>query len=95
MSASEGYEYRARKTGEVAIFHGDKLAKLLRGDDAAAFLKDVKARDPQEAMADAVGGEKSSADRSQVGDATTAGKGQKAGGQAHAHSEFRRRGGAA
>ena len=55
MGAAEGFEYRERKSGEVAIFHHGRLATTLRKETAARFLKDVKTGDPQELMARATG----------------------------------------
>ncbi len=58
MSAAEGFEYRSRTTGEVAIFQHGKLAVMLRDKDAAKFLKDVEKGEPQEVMAEAAGNHK-------------------------------------
>jgi hypothetical protein len=55
MGAAEGFEYRERKSGEVAIFHHGRLATTLRGERAARFLSDAKAGDPQELMARVTG----------------------------------------
>lgn len=58
MSGPEGFEYRSRKTGEVAIFHHGKLSKMLTGKDATAFVKKIgslKGAEAQQAMAEAVG----------------------------------------
>jgi hypothetical protein len=55
MSAAEGFEYRERKSGEVAILHHGRLATTLRKEKAARFLEDVKTGDPQELMARVTG----------------------------------------
>jgi hypothetical protein len=51
MSRPEGFEYKARKNGEVVISHNGHKAALLRGDRAKKFLNRIKTRDPQEVMA--------------------------------------------
>ena len=56
MSGPKGYDYRTRTNGEVHIFSQGKLAKMLKGDDAKAFLAAVDKGDAQELMADAIGG---------------------------------------
>ncbi len=55
MPAPEGFEYAARKNGDVAIFHHGRLATTLRKAVAVRFLKDVKDGDEQELMARATG----------------------------------------
>jgi hypothetical protein len=55
MPAPDGFEFAERKSGEVAIFHHGRLATTLRKEAVARFLKDVKADDPQELMARAIG----------------------------------------
>ncbi len=56
MTAPEGFTYKSRKAGDaVAIFHHGRLAKTLKGDDAAKFLTDVEDGDAQMLMAKATG----------------------------------------
>ena len=87
MTAAEGFDYRARKNGEVAIFHHGKLAKMMRDDDAKKFLAAIKDGDKQQVMADFAGSD------AQV--ARPDGPGSQAGlhGSATAHTkpEFRRK----
>ena len=51
LSRPEGFEYKARKNGDVVISHHGHKATILRGDRAKKFLSRVKTRDPQEVMA--------------------------------------------
>ena len=90
MSGNKGYDYRTRTNGEVHIFHGDRLATMLRGKDAEDFLARVKDGDPQQAMADAVG----ATDASRPG-ARRSGPGTHlhGNGEAHAPQQFRRKSG--
>jgi hypothetical protein len=37
-----GFTYRARKSGEVQILHGGRLASTLRGRDAIDFIQEVE-----------------------------------------------------
>ena len=55
MSGPKGFDYRTRTNGEVHIFSQGKLAKMLRDEDAQAFLKAIIDGDAQQVMADAVG----------------------------------------
>jgi hypothetical protein len=66
MPAPEGFEFEARKSGEVAIFHHGRLATTLRKETAARFLKDAKTGDPQELMARATGNYKRGNERKGV-----------------------------
>lgn len=85
---SEGYQYKSRKTGEVAIFHHGRLAVLLKDKQAEAFLKNVKKGDAQQVMAEAAG--HTHPDRPGV---SAGGTGQHLHRDAtgHAHKEFRRK----
>jgi hypothetical protein len=58
MSGPEGFEYRSRKTGEVAIFQHGKLSVMLRDNDAKKFLEEVEKGDPQAVMAETAGNHK-------------------------------------
>lgn len=90
MSATKGYDYRTRSNGEVHIFHRDKLATMLRGEDAQTFLAAVKEGDPQEAMAAAVG----ATDVSRPGGgASGSGSHLHGNGDAHGVQQFRRKSG--
>lgn len=51
MSTPSGFEFKARKNGDVVITHNGHKAAILRGDRAKKFLSRVKTRDPQEVMA--------------------------------------------
>jgi hypothetical protein len=93
MSGPEGFEYRSRKAGEVAIFHHGKLSKMLKDKEADAFLKkakDLKGAEAQEHMSQAVGN-----DGQGVGLNATAPGGQDPSLQGdtagHPHKEFRRK----
>jgi hypothetical protein len=88
MSAAEGFEYRERKSGEVAIFHHGKLVKMMRGAEAKAFVAAVKKGDDQQVMLDAVG---EKAARRPGNGPIEGGKALGGDGQAHAHGVFRRR----
>ncbi len=55
MGVAEGFEYRERKNGEVAISHHGRHAIVLRKAAAARFLRDVEQADPQEVMARVTG----------------------------------------
>ena len=91
MSGAEGFDYRTRTNGEVAIFHHGKLAKMMREDEAQDFLGQVKGNDAQEVMARFVGND---------GQAAKPGTGAHpavdalhGNGEAHPHQEFRRKSG--
>ncbi len=56
MSGQKGFDFRTRTNGDVHIFSQGKLAKMLKGEDAVAFLAATQDGDAQELMADAVGG---------------------------------------
>lgn len=91
MSGNKGYDYRTRTNGEVHIFHGDRLATMLRGKEAEEFLKQVKdGGDAQQAMADAVGA--TDASRPRVG-VNGPGAHLHGNGEAHAPQQFRRKSG--
>lgn len=87
MTAPEGFDYRERKNGEVAIFHHGKLAKMMRDDDAKKFLAALKKGEAQEVMAEFAGSD------AQV--ARPDGPGSQSGlhgnGPAHTKTEFRRK----
>lgn len=89
MANAEGYDYKTRSNGEVAIFHHGKMSKMMRGDEAKAFLKAVADTDAQQAMADAVGndGQKSRPG----GGPQTPGSSMSGNGSAHTVTEFRRK----
>jgi hypothetical protein len=55
VPAPTGFEYEARRSGDVVITHHGRVATVLRGRRAEAFLVDVAAGDPQELMARATG----------------------------------------
>lgn len=55
MPAAHGFEYAARKSGEVVISYEGRAVTTLRKDVAARFLKDVKGGDEQELMARVTG----------------------------------------
>lgn len=50
-NAAAGFDYDARRGGEVRITHHGHPAITLRGAAAARFLADVEDDDPQELMA--------------------------------------------
>ena len=88
----EGFRYATRTNGEVTIFHHGKMAKMMRDEDAQAFLKAIKdADDEQAVMADAVGNDGQMA-RPTSGTGPS-GNDLQGGGAAHGHKEFRRRAG--
>lgn len=43
MAAAEGFRFDRRASGEVVIFHHGKLATVLRGAKATAFLAEMDA----------------------------------------------------
>ncbi len=88
MSAAEGFEYRERKSGEVAIFHHGKLVKLMRGAEAKKLIAAAKKGDAQQVMLDAVG---EKVTRRPGNGPIEGGKALGGDGQAHAHGVFRRR----
>ncbi|WP_430868256.1 hypothetical protein [Demequina aurantiaca] len=89
MANAEGYDYKTRSNGEVAIFHHGKMSKLMRGDEAKAFLKAVDDTDAQQAMSDAVGND---GQNSRPGSGHKTPDVSKGGnGSAHAPTEFRRK----
>ena len=49
--APSGFEWNRRKNGEVVITHHGRVATVLRGRPAAAFVAEVADSDPQELMA--------------------------------------------
>ena len=55
MGTPEGFEFQARKNGDVVITHHGRPASVLRKAAAARFLADVEADDPQEVMARVTG----------------------------------------
>lgn len=87
MTAPEGFDYRARKNGEVAIFHHGKLAKMMRDDDAKKFLDAVKKGDAQEVMAEFAGTDAQVARPDGPGSTP----GLHGNGPAHTKTEFRRK----
>ena len=88
MTSAEGFEFRERKSGEVAIFNNGKLVKMMRGADAKKFLQDVKKGDAQTVMLGAVGDKGA---RRPGNGPIEGGKSLGGDGQAHAHEVFRRR----
>ncbi|WP_152649205.1 hypothetical protein [Demequina flava] len=89
MSTPEGYDYRARTNGEVAIFHHGKLAKMMRDEEAQEFLDAMKDGDAQEVMGRFAGFD---------GQTQRPGTGPQSGtdalhgnGEAHAQKDFRRK----
>jgi len=89
MATAEGYDYKTRSNGEVAIFHHGKMSKLMRDDEAKAFLKAVDDGDAQQAMADAVGND---GQNSRPGGGPQApGSSMHNNGSAHTVTEFRRK----
>ncbi len=55
MPAPEGFAYRVRKDGSVAITHHGTEAAVLRGAAASTFLAKVEQGDAQALMARATG----------------------------------------
>lgn len=45
-----GFTYRVRKSGEVEIFHGGRLASTLRGNDAENFKQEAQDESSSEAQ---------------------------------------------
>jgi len=89
MSGPKGFDYRTRTNGEVHIFSQGKLAKMLKGDDAKAFLAAIDKGDAQELMADAVGGSGSGA--RVAGGPSGPGANLHGNGASHAPTVFRRK----
>lgn len=87
MTAPEGFDYRERKNGEVAIFHHGKLAKMMRADDAKKFLASLKKGDAQQVMAEFAGNDAQVARPDGPGSAPTL----HGNGPAHTQTEFRRK----
>lgn len=87
MTAPEGFDYRERKNGEVAIFHHGKLAKMMRDDDAKKFLDALKKGEAQEVMAEFAGGDAQVARPDGPSSAPTL----HGNGPAHSRPEFRRK----
>ncbi|MDE0571850.1 hypothetical protein ON058_00275 [Demequina sp. B12] len=90
MSGAEGYDYRTRTNGEVAIFHHGKLAKLMREQEAQEFLGAVKDGDAQEVMARFVGFD-GQAERPGSTGKHPAADALHGNGEAHGHQDFRRK----
>lgn len=90
MTENQGFEFRERATGEVAIFRLGRMVKMMRGADAKAFLAAVAKGDAQQVMAESVG---SKAATPPGTGPRGAGKALSGDGQAHGHGEFRRRSG--
>lgn len=55
MGLPTGFEYTARKDGEVVITHFGRSAAVLRSSKAFRFLEQVRVRDPQQLMARVTG----------------------------------------
>ncbi len=89
MSGPKGFDYRTRTNGEVHIFSNGKLAKMLKDEDAQAFLKAIIDGDEQEVMADAVG--TGSQGGKLAGGPTGPGSHLHGNGQSHAPQQFRRK----
>lgn len=64
MAKPEGFEWSRRKSGDVVISHHGRVAVVLRGSSAEAFLADVADGDAQELMARATGNYKRGNERS-------------------------------
>ncbi len=90
MTTAEGFDYRERKSGEVAIFHHGKMAKMMRGDDAKKFLAALKEGEPQEVMSEFAGNDGQVARAAGPG---SSGPSLHGNGQAHQQREFRRKSG--
>lgn len=88
MSGAEGFDYRTRTNGEVAIFHHGKMAKMMRDQDAKDFLEAIKDGDKQEVMSRFVGND---GQMSRPGVQATASSGLHGNGEAHAVKDFRRK----
>lgn len=89
MATAEGFDYRTRSNGEVAIFHHGKMSKLMRDDEAKDFLTSLKDGDAQQLMADAVGNDGQSARPG--GGPQAPGSSMHGNGSAHTVTEFRRK----
>lgn len=90
MTTPEGFDYRERKNGEVAIFHHGKLAKMMRGEDAKKFLGELKDGEPQEVMAQYAGNDGQVA---RTAGRASSGPSLHSNGVAHPQREFRRKSG--
>ena len=55
MSDPEGFAYQQRRNGDVVVSHDGRVAAVLRGTKAAAFLDQVAGGDGQELMARVTG----------------------------------------
>ena len=88
MSGAEGFDYRTRTNGEVAIFHHGKMAKMMRGSEAEEFLEAIKDGDKQEVMSRFVGND---GQMSRPGVQATSSAGLHGNGEAHAVKDFRRK----
>ena len=51
MGTPSGFSFKQRKNGEVVISHHGRVATILRGRQADAFLMKVETTDSQELMA--------------------------------------------
>ena len=52
MAAPEGFTHQRRANGDVVVFHHGKVATVLRGAKASAFVAELAdGADPQELMA--------------------------------------------
>lgn len=89
MSGPKGFDYRTRTNGEVHIFSNGKLAKMLKDEDAQAFLKAILDGDDQEVMADAVG--KGASTGRVSGGPSGPGSHLHGNGASHAPTQFRRK----
>ena len=90
MTGAEGFDYRTRSNGEAVIFHHGKLAKMMRDDEAKAFIKAVKDGDPQQVMADYVGNDGQAQKPGGTGKSTGPDS-LHGNGEAHATKDFRRK----
>ena len=88
MSSAEGFVYRTRSNGEVAIFHHGKMATMMRGDEAKAFLAALEDGDQQDVMARFAGNDGQVA---RPGTQATSTAGLHGNGEAHAVKDFRRK----
>jgi hypothetical protein len=64
VAPPSGFAYSVRKNGDIVISHHDRQATVLRGQQAARFLEQLKTRDDQELMARATGNYKRGNERS-------------------------------
>lgn len=64
MTGSQEYTYTTRKNGEVEILRGGSVSRLLRGDEAADFLAQVKDGDADKIMERFVGSQPDAAQTS-------------------------------